>query len=262
MAQISKSIQAQYGLTANLIPVDVLKAIDQSELLDRLAYCTDLVRKAQKAYDPATRTGLSALARAALTAQPRAKTEAEAATMVVKAAAAPPGQAAAIRRAIAELQERHPAAPRRAVAAPVAKAKAAKDAPPVPVFDANGRLVGVVDPDDIIPVAGADAAAKPAQPAQAAQPPAAPAAGTAAPAAGVKARGASGAPVCDWTGRLVGAVRRADVTAPPSGRIAKSAAVSTTQANVYDARRRLVGTAPLARIVPLADLRAGRAARR
>ena len=56
---------------------------------------------------------------------------------------------------------------------PVGKAKKPKD-PPVPVFDADGNLVGVVEADEIMPVAGAgkktDAAQSPApaQPGQAA----------------------------------------------------------------------------------------------
>ena len=52
MAQITKAIQQEHRLVANLIPADVLAAIGQDELYDRLIHAKGLVRKAQAATDP------------------------------------------------------------------------------------------------------------------------------------------------------------------------------------------------------------------
>ncbi len=111
MAQITKSIRAAHGLTAGLIPADILKSIGQGELLDRIVAAKSLVRKSQAASDPTLRKGYAALARATLTAQPRAKTERQAAEFIAKAAGCPnTRQADALRRQAQELYERHPVA--------------------------------------------------------------------------------------------------------------------------------------------------------
>ena len=73
----------------------------------------------------------------------------------------------------------------------------------------------------------------------------------------VKALGPQWTGVHDWTGALVGAVRRSDVAALPAGRVLKGAAAADC-ANVYNAAGRRLGFAALANIVPLAALRAGR----
>jgi hypothetical protein len=61
--------------------------------------------------------------------------------------------------------------------------------------------------------------------------------------------------VYDWTGRLAGAVKTSNVIASPrAGTVAKSR-IEHTHANVYDARRRKVGMAPVTHIIPVAELR-------
>lgn len=61
--------------------------------------------------------------------------------------------------------------------------------------------------------------------------------------------------VYDYTARLVGAVKTSNVIATPrAGTVAKSR-VDHTHANVYDARRRKVGMAPVTHIIPVAELR-------
>ncbi|HET6192243.1 MAG TPA: hypothetical protein VFE59_35195 [Trebonia sp.] len=57
-----------------------------------------------------------------------------------------------VREHARQLLEDHPVAPRRSAAVRKAKAKAEDE--PVPVFDADGNLVGIVDAADITPVAG------------------------------------------------------------------------------------------------------------
>jgi hypothetical protein len=187
-------------------------------------------------------------------------------------------------RAVAKARQRRPAAkaahlpvvvygqnrrPLGTVARSAIVAKASGEKVPMqPVFDENGNLIGIVDPEQIQPVAGSggkqDAAAAPAgqapaQPAAPAQ--AAPVAkGDAALVAQVlKSLGPKYIAVYDmFGGSPVGIVKKKHVTATPAGRVAKAAASPHT-ANVYDARRRRVGTARLADITDLATLRAPRA---
>lgn len=81
-------------------------------------------------------------------------------------------------------------------------------------------------------------------------------AGPPTPAQVIKGLGPGWMPVCDWTGRLAGAVLRSNVTPLAAGQVLKGAA-SSSRANVYDAQRRRVGTAALAKIVPLDALTGG-----
>ena len=74
-----------------------------------------------------------------------------------------------------------------------------------------------------------------------------------APEQVIRGLGPQWMPVFNWLGHLAGAVPRSHVTSAASGQVLKGAAASS-RANVYDARRRKVGTAPLASIVQLADL--------
>jgi hypothetical protein len=61
--------------------------------------------------------------------------------------------------------------------------------------------------------------------------------------------------VYDYTGRLAGAVKTSSVIASPRpGTVAKSQ-IDDTHANVYDARRRKIGMAPLSHVIPVAELR-------
>jgi hypothetical protein len=160
MAVITKSIEQHHRLVANLVPVDILKQIDQGELLDRVTYAEELSRKAQSAADVTLRRGYAKLAQAVLRAQPRALTERQGATLIAKAAGVPnTSQADAIRRQEQELRERHPVAPRREDAAAVVKAKA-DDAQMVVCYDAAGNAFGVCDAADIQAVGTAADVAK------------------------------------------------------------------------------------------------------
>ena len=174
MAVVTKSIRAAHGLACDLIPSEVLKSIDAAELMDRLVAVKGLVRSSQSADDATLRKGYATLARAMLTAAPRAVTERQVADRLARAAGLPPasGQAGALRREAQDLLERHPPAPRRGESAAAMIAKAAKAAKPdqVAVFDGVGNLVGIVDPGEIIPVTGASAPAAPAAPSALATP--------------------------------------------------------------------------------------------
>lgn len=161
MAEITKAIERDHRLVAHLIPTQVLKAIGQDELYDRLVHVRELVRKSETASDPTLRKGYRALAQAVLTAQPRAVTQRQVAAKIAKAAGMPDTpQAAAIRREAGQVLERHPIAPRREDAVGVAKAKG-DDPDLVPVYDNAGNLIGVVDPAELTPVSSvAEAVAK------------------------------------------------------------------------------------------------------
>jgi CBS domain-containing protein len=136
------------------VPEEIRKSISVAELNDRL---TEAARLSMQARDPALsaelRKAASIRAQAVLHAQPRQATRRQHQDLIAKAAVAPPAQAAAIRRKAERLiEEDHPIAPARTAA--VRKAKADAEAKPVPVFDGDGNLIGIVDPADITPVAG------------------------------------------------------------------------------------------------------------
>jgi hypothetical protein len=218
MPQPSRPGHAEHlaRLMLHSIPEDVRKSIDSAELNDRLV---EMARLSAQAQDGALSAPLRAAARnrarAIAEAQPRQVTQRQHAALIAKASATRhPRQAEAIRRQAERLlEEEHPVAPRRAIAkgrtktaqrpsakaarlpvvvfgqhrrplgivprsAIVAKASGEKVAMQ-PVFDENGNLIGIVDPEQIQPVAGSggkqDAAAAPAgqAPAQAAPAPAA-----------------------------------------------------------------------------------------
>lgn len=173
---------------AGMIPEAVLGKITDDELRDRFAYAAQLTAQANRT---GGREGarLIAKAREAMVAQPRAVTEREVKALVAKASAAGNGhQADVLRQRANALLEEHPPAPRHP-AAPAAsgdrrndaasavlkslvrKAPKGSAAPLVPVYDGNGKLLGVVDPDsltlvkDPTPKGSSAPAPPPAQPA-------------------------------------------------------------------------------------------------
>jgi hypothetical protein len=173
------AIRKAYGLAASAIPDDILKSIDETEVLDRFAYNRQLTEQANSAA-PRERATLLQQARAVMSAQPRAVTEREVKAAVAKAAEIGNGlHADAVRRKANVLLEQQPPAPRRGASATASrlitkastKARGSEDGKPemVAVFDAKGNLVGMCGPADLTPVqsAGAPAAneATPAQPA-------------------------------------------------------------------------------------------------
>lgn len=141
-------------LTA-MVPDAIAKSITSDEYNDRII---EAARLSAQAADPALSLALRQAARlrgqAVLRAQPRQATRRQHADLIAKAAAAPPAQAEAIRRKADRLiEEEQPIAPSRAAAVRKAqKAKADAEDEPVPVFDANGNLIGICDAEDITPV--------------------------------------------------------------------------------------------------------------
>lgn len=138
-----------------------------------------------------------------------------------------------------------------APAVPVAKAPAGQ--PKKAIFDAEHRLIGTIAADLITPVVTSLPANVKAIEKARGRAISGTHAARARPKQVIKDLGADWMPARDWTGRLAGAVRRSHVTPLPAGQVLKGAAAAS-RANVYDARRRRVGTARLADIIPLAGL--------
>lgn len=142
-------------LFAAMVPDEIAKSITSDEYNDRIV---EAARLSAQAADPALSLALRQAARlrgqAVLRAQPRQVTRRQHADLIAKAAAAPPAQAEAIRRKAARLiEEEQPIAPSHAAAIRKAKkARADAEDEPVPVFDANGNLIGICDAEDITPV--------------------------------------------------------------------------------------------------------------
>jgi hypothetical protein len=161
MAQVTPEIRRAYGLTAELVPTDILAKIPQSELVDRLEYAQSLVKK-QASADPRERRELAERARAMLRAQPRNVTEQAVAATITKGSAISDGASTGAVQAARRLLEEHPPAPRRKAARPVAKSigGAAKDdkAPLLAVYDRLGNITGVIDPAALIRVSDDPAA--------------------------------------------------------------------------------------------------------
>jgi len=273
-------MRAPYGQTLDpnhnvrlmlaLLPQEVQKSASPAEMNARLAEARRLGEQASDLrLDPLLRSQARMQAQQVLTAP-------SGSALVRKAIERDQAALPAGRRPVAKAarlpvvvygQNRRPlgTVPRSAIVRKAGGEKTAMQA----VFDQDGNLIGVVDPAQIQPVAGsggkqagaapADAQAQPQGPGQ----PAAPA--QAAPVAKgdaalveqvLKALGPKWIPVHDmWGGTPVGIVRKKHLV--PPGRVMKAAA--TDVANVYDARRRRVGTARLADITDLATLRAARA---
>lgn len=172
MARVTPITKAAYGQIAEIVPAAILAKIDQAELLDRLVYASDQIRKSRAADDLTLRRGYANLASAVLTAQPRAEVQERARELVAKADALPGGaQADALRRQARKLKDLNPAAPERdatvAVAKAIVKADARASALGVPegdglmiCYDAAGRPFGVCLVSDLQPVTADTSIAK------------------------------------------------------------------------------------------------------
>lgn len=152
MAQITSQQRQRYGrLLTGLVPGDVLKQIDSAELEDRLVQASGLMGQVAKAATPGSGRQLGEQARQIMAARPRRQTEAIVVAKMAKAKALGDSpQAGYLERQAREELLRHPPAVRR-----VAKAKADDGTAPVVLFDADGRVLGLCDPEDILPVDGA-----------------------------------------------------------------------------------------------------------
>jgi hypothetical protein len=159
MAKVTREIRDEYGLAADLVPTAILKSIPQEELFDRLAYCRELTRKSQTAIDPVARRGYAHLARAMISARPRAEIQREHTERIAKAAGLPPGsrQAQAIKGEALDFLDANPVAPRRRDHVNVAKAAEKAGPDQVVIYDAGGKVVGLCDPAEIVPLVGMSA---------------------------------------------------------------------------------------------------------
>ena len=284
MAQISPELQRRYEMLIGSIPGAVRKAISDDEFLDRLVMAEGLIRKSQAARTPGEGRAIGEQARRILIARPRAETEQIVVAKMAKAKSlGDHPQAIALERQAREELLDHPPAVRRH-AAPVAKAKAAKQDEDqlMPIYDRDGNLTHVGYPKHLTPVlpqkpqakntgpvkAGGTTGAGPVrQTGPAAALPAVPdrqvvkaAVKATAPEQVIKGLGPQWMPVFNWLGRLAGAVPRSHVTPAAPGQVLKGAAASS-RANVYNARRQRVGTAPMSSIVQLSDLPGRKTAR-
>ena len=136
---------------------DIRKSLSQAEIEDRLVYATQLGAQASNpALSPGQRQEARSRAQQVMTAAPRAVTEQQVADKIAKATRLGNSpQADDLRRQAQQILEENPPAPRRG--ATVRKAKAAAEDEPIPVFDADGNLVGICDAADVTPVAGKQA---------------------------------------------------------------------------------------------------------
>jgi hypothetical protein len=151
MARITPQQRQRYGpfLTGS-VPGEVLKAIDDRELEDRLVQAVGLMQQVAKAATPGAGRQYGEQAQRILSARPRAQTEQVVAAKIAKAAALGPNspQAADLtRQAREELLLNPPAKRRFDPGAIIRKAKAA--AQMLACFDQGGKLYGVCDPDDV-----------------------------------------------------------------------------------------------------------------
>lgn len=141
MAEMTAALRARYPQHADLIPPGVLRAIDETELLDRLDEAEQLLGKALATPSPVLDRGYRDQARKVLAAQPRDLTEARAAQWLSKADGAYTAQYAETCRAEADaIRSANPPAPRRArAAAPAARPVPRRAAPPASLTPAEGR---------------------------------------------------------------------------------------------------------------------------
>ena len=164
MARITPQQRQRYGpfLTGS-VPGNVLKAIDDRELGDRLAQASGLMQQAAKTTAPGAGRQLGEQAQRILSARPRAQTEQIVVAKIAKAKAlggvSNPQAAYLERQAREELLQHPPAVRRFDPAAVIRKAKA--DAAMLACFDQAGKLYGVCDPDDIELVDGGDSGQPP-----------------------------------------------------------------------------------------------------
>jgi len=141
MAEVTAALRARYPQHADLIPRDVLSAIDATELLDRLDEAAQLLDKALATPSPVLDRGYRDQARRVLAAQPRELTEARAAAWLAKAEGAHTPQYAETCRAEAEaIRSANPPAPRRPRTAEPPAAPPRPRATPIPALTpAQGR---------------------------------------------------------------------------------------------------------------------------
>ena len=155
VAQISKSVQAVHGILPHLIAPATVAKISQDELLDRLAFVQELNGQADLAANYVLAGCYRSVAKAALTALPRAEVEQRDRNLRAKAALLGSGPGDLLLQQADELLAQNPVAPRRAA---VRKAQAVPCL--VPLYDSTGQLYGVADEADITPMTDSAVVAK------------------------------------------------------------------------------------------------------
>ena len=107
-------LRERYGTDVDKIPPEILKAIDEAELLDRLDHAKDLFAKSLATNSPTLGAGYRDQARLVLKARPRGKVEAEANAWLTKAeSGAVPEYREMCSAEAARIRAADPAAPRR-----------------------------------------------------------------------------------------------------------------------------------------------------
>jgi hypothetical protein len=138
MAEVTPRLRDEYGASADAVPPEILKAISQDELLDRLDQANDLFAKSLATSSPTLSAGYRSQARIVLKARPRDMVEAEANVWLAKAENAATAQYRETCLAEAgRIRTTDPAAPRRkrAPAAPPSPAELYKSLPALPLPD-------------------------------------------------------------------------------------------------------------------------------
>jgi hypothetical protein len=137
------------------VPEAVIKSRDDpGELADRVAYAIELGERARQATRADVRKACSETSQAVLKARPRSVVAAERDALIAKARMLGSGSVAdQLRRQADQLLEDEPAAPQRTAGQPVTKARGGWTRFPglqAAVFDHRGRFLGGVDPTRIV----------------------------------------------------------------------------------------------------------------
>jgi|SRR5579863_10215126 len=160
MAQITKSVQAAYGMSARLIPPATVAKLSQDELADRLAYVAELSARADRTTNHVIAGCYRSVAKAALTARPRGEVEQEARNLRAKAAQLGSGPGDMLLRQADELLARNPPAPRRAVVRKAGDPVSSAQTSLVALYDCQGQLYGVCEGSEIVPALDPDVTTK------------------------------------------------------------------------------------------------------
>jgi len=167
MARVTRAEQALVPNLQVIMPEPLVKSLTQDELSDRAHYASTLMAKARATDDPTLKKSYSALAGAVLRSpEAREETERRVEDLRLKAQLTfSKVDAARLRDQAQKILDENPIAPRRQQAMRKALRKAA-DAGQMAVYDKDGSLVGVCDPEKVVhliqppqPSAGDDQAA-------------------------------------------------------------------------------------------------------
>lgn len=156
MAEISKSIAAAHGMRAHLVPARTREQLSARALEERLDYAADLAARGDSCGDRTLASCYHQVAKAVLTALPRAEVVQKARDLRAKAAQlGRGGPADMLRRQADDLEAANPQPP------PRASVRKAADGPTLTaLYDCNGEIFGVAEAEDIVPALDPDVIAK------------------------------------------------------------------------------------------------------